>query len=396
MSRAALSMNEEQSRNTLPQCESIRGIAALLVFWFHYLGGIYGYKANADLPVGLGLFFGGSTGVTLFFVLSAFLLTRPFFMGQPLESGQFFARRALRILPMFYVAILIGGLMSGHWTRALKAMFFYDITLETLFPMSAVWWSLVTEVQFYLLLPVIVWLASHKERRLLLIPLFLGGVYAYIMIRSATTPSNPWFDYRNNIMGHWPVFLCGAALAWCQTHLSRHRVTLPNWLGLPLIFCALALLEWLCDHRVRNYGAVKAHIYWFDHHILEAAGWSLFVFSLLNFRFPGYRLLVNPWLHRLGLWSYSFYLLHAGVLISLAPRLFPWSIEKGWQAAAYGALLLMVTTAISALTYHWIERPFLRLKPKAKSLLGREVQSLEIRHSDELATNRELAARQQH
>lgn len=392
MSSTVLSMEAVQSRNELPQCESIRGIAAILVFWFHYLGGVYGYNAIADLPFGAGLFFGGSTGVTLFFVLSGFLLTRPFFMGRHLDTKQFFARRALRILPMFYVAILIGALTSGHWVDAVKAMFFYDIGLKTLSPMGGVWWSLVIEVQFYLLLPLIIWLASHKPQRLLLIPLFLAGVYAYLMIRSSVTSSDPWLNFRDSLLGRWPVFLCGAILSWGQAQLSKYRVEIPSSLGLPLFLCALVALGWLCDHRVRYYGAFKAHIHWFDYHLLEAAGWTLFIFALLNFRFPGYRLFVNPWLHRIGLWSYSLYLLHGGVLF-LAYRLLPWGIEKNWQTTAYGIFLLIAAIAISALTYHWIERPFLRLKPNSTSPQTRQPLPAET-GSEDATLNSKLTAQQ--
>lgn len=360
MSQAVLP--EQKSR--LEQCESIRGLAILLVFCFHYLGDLRGYLAYPDMKTGLGLLFGGNTGVTLFFLLSGFLITRPFLKGAPLQIRNFLARRALRILPMFYVSILIGAVISQQWGNVLKSMFFYDIGLGTLSPMGAVWWSLVVEVQFYLVLPLLVWLARRPGWRLLLIPLLAAMLYGYMLIRSAPLTED-WSGWRDSIIGRWPVFLTGAALAWVHIVLGDRLQAFGRrqaWVGLVLVVLALGFLVALCDHRVRTYG-IFAHGLWYDYYMLDGLAWGLFVFALLNFRFLGYQLFVNPLLHHLGLWSYSLYLLHSGVLFFVLRHEPLWLPSSRLEVVLTGLALLGGVTLLSAITYRYIEQPFLRIRP---------------------------------
>ena len=61
----------------LPALETLRGIAILLVVLFHYHG-ILGGPRSPDTSLALRVIAAGNTGVTLFFVLSGFLLARPF------------------------------------------------------------------------------------------------------------------------------------------------------------------------------------------------------------------------------------------------------------------------------------------------------------------------------
>lgn len=384
-------MNQTMITNTppsemekyLPQCESIRGLAILLVFCFHYLGSLRGYMPYPELSSGLGLVFGGSTGVTLFFLLSGFLITRPFIQGAPLHISNFLTRRALRILPMYYFAIFISALISdGQWWAVLKSMFFYDINLGTLRPMGSVWWSLVVEVQFYLLLPLLVWLSLRPRWHFLFLPMIAGGLYSYFIIRSAPIQGEIWNVLRDSILGRWPIFLVGALLAWVQVCFAKklqHQYRWTPWAGLPLILAALGVLTILCNHSVRNYGFL-AHSFWYDHYLFEAFAWGLFVFALLNFRFPGQQIFVNPVLDRLGRWSYSLYLLHSGV-IYFALKYNPIWIPAGSSQIILGGLLLLtISTALAAITYHFIEHPFLNIKPrlsppeKAQTVMANQYQ----------------------
>lgn len=351
----------------LPECESLRGIAILLVFCFHYLGSLHGYEPFENMPAVVALLFGGDAGVTLFFVLSGFLLSRPFLQGAPLHLGTYFLRRALRILPMFYLLVLLAALWSGQWLQALGALFFQGVRVGVLSPMGNVWWSLVIEVQFYLLLPAIVWLARHAIWRHMFWLLIPAAAYAYFQICMSGLDKGFWADHRNSLLGRWPLFAVGAALAWVQL---RSGPALRCWgarrcVGLLLVVMALLVLNQMAEYRSRQFGSY-AHVFWYEHYLLDALAWAVFVFALLNFKFPGARLFVNPVLHSLGLWSYSFYLLHSSVIFFLlksnsALRL-PWR-PVGWgEEFLFGIGILLLAVALSACTYRYIELPFLRLK----------------------------------
>jgi peptidoglycan/LPS O-acetylase OafA/YrhL len=359
-------------RGNLPQCESVRGIAILLVFCFHYLGLIKGYSPFPDMPEGLGLLFGGNTGVTLFFVLSGFLLTRPFVSGAQLNWLSFYQRRALRILPMYYLCVLLGALLNqpGSWLSAFKALFFFDIGLSTLWPMGAVWWSLVVEIQFYLLLPLLILLARSARWRYVLWLALAAGIYSYWRVQSAGIDDSLWGRGRDSILGRWPCFMVGFGLAWLEQRKREHkyRSAASGFFGLLLIMLSLLGLTLLCNIKIRTLG-MFAHVFWFEHYLYEALCWGVFIFAILNYKFPGYALIVNPLLHHLGLWSYSFYLLHSAVLFALLNKN-PYfsatdlSFSEPGKVILVGLLVFLFTAVLACLTYQCIERPFLGMKPK--------------------------------
>ncbi|WP_422595974.1 acyltransferase family protein [Pseudomonas sp.] len=177
------------------------------------------------MPEGLGLLFGGNTGVTLLFVLSGFLLTRPFVRGAELNWLNFYQRRALRILPMYYLCVLLGALLNQPvaWVSALKALFFFDIGLSALWPMGAVWWSLVVEIQFYLLLPLLIWLVRSARWRYALWLVLAAAIYSYWRVRSAGTVDALWGSGRDSILGRWPCFMVGFDLACIEQRSRRIR-----------------------------------------------------------------------------------------------------------------------------------------------------------------------------
>src|SRR6185295_9484169 len=103
----------------------------------------------------------GHTGVTLFFVLSGFLLAPPFLAeargGRRVSRAIYFTRRARRVLPAYYLFVVLAAVTTAKTPlavlRGVPYLFFLqalpDFT-ERLGPWSPPWWSLATEAQFYL------------------------------------------------------------------------------------------------------------------------------------------------------------------------------------------------------------------------------------------------------
>ena len=153
------------SKNHSTEIDSLRAIAALLVFFYHAVTVmIKPAPAFPDTAVGLivSFFFAGFTGVTLFFVISSFLLTIPFYLDPDASRTRFFKKRLLRILPLYFVIVAVAGLVTkkaiSNPTEVIRSsLFFFDAW--SLFPFSVPWWSLRTELEFYvligLLLPLI-------------------------------------------------------------------------------------------------------------------------------------------------------------------------------------------------------------------------------------------------
>src|SRR5690348_11913534 len=158
-----------KSRQYFPEAESLRGIACLLVFFHHLLAGIknVGGDGGYSPPLWASIILGGHTGVSLFFILSSFLLTQPFLIeitgGKRVSRREFFSRRVLRILPLYYVAVTVGtdvmATQAHDLLKGIPYLFFLNSFAgwsESLAPYSAVWWSLATEAQFYVALPLAV------------------------------------------------------------------------------------------------------------------------------------------------------------------------------------------------------------------------------------------------
>ena len=153
-------------RPRMPELDTIRGIAVLLVLFFHGFGFRYGIEGFPKLFVAATL--PGWMGVNLFFVLSGFLITGILLDSKPKADyyRTFYIRRALRILPLYYaVLLLLAVLARTGWVNRqaswafLGLSFFYLSNVTVLFgvPMQyGVLWSLAVEEHFYLLWPAAV------------------------------------------------------------------------------------------------------------------------------------------------------------------------------------------------------------------------------------------------
>lgn len=361
----------------LGECESLRGIAIILVFSYHFLGSLGGYAPNPHASFTTGLFFGGSTGVDLFFVLSGFLLSLPYFRGSPIVLRQFFGNRALRILPMYYLTVLIGVAWGRDWHAALQAAFFWNIRLNTMPPFGMVWWSLVVEVQFYLALPVLVYLARLKWGRYVLAIVLLCLGFCYWKIAAPSAPEF-WAAQRNSLLGRWPQFAAGIAAAWAH---HRYGAVLRGmderrrrWLGTFIAFGALVMLDAVAVHGLRWFGFLQIAS-WYRQFLYLSVLWAVFLIAVIDLMPVFRKVVVNPLLHRIGLWSYSIYLVHAFFIIWVVLRL-GLRPSKTQLTDYLPNLLLFIymagaTLLVSATTYYLIEQPFLRLKRSKFLMIGR-------------------------
>ena len=380
-----------RSTSYLPAVESLRGLAILLVFSYHadeILAGGHGYLTGSLVSPLRAFVTSGHSGVTLFFVLSAFLLSRPFLAeargGSRVRLRDFYARRALRILPAYAAAILIAVALRAGTPRialdGLEALFFlnsFSGLVEPLFPYSTVWWSLATEIQFYLLLPLLgVFVRSILGRGAG--ALFLLA-YACLYVGVVLGPlrgDDPaaHLTLMLSAFGRGPAFLAGIGAAWLYERWGariRRACAASRWIergaGDALLLAVLLMLG-LLFREVTRLGFFPAEHEWHVWHIAESGLWAAvtLLFSLVPFRLRP--LLANRATAAIGLVSYSLYLWHYPVLHFLlgglrhaSPR-----VASGDAFADFSAVVLVfgVCLALSALTYRFIERPFLVRKAR--------------------------------
>jgi peptidoglycan/LPS O-acetylase OafA/YrhL len=156
-------------RGAIPALDGLRALAALSVVSYHALAtaGVKIIIARHDLTW---IYFYGQSGVDLFFVLSGFLLFLPYaraiLANKPSSSPlAFYRRRALRILPAYYVclaAIVLFQALKGAGPTpadvATHAFLVHDMWPAFNRTISGPFWTLAVEWQFYLILPWISWL----------------------------------------------------------------------------------------------------------------------------------------------------------------------------------------------------------------------------------------------
>jgi peptidoglycan/LPS O-acetylase OafA/YrhL len=157
-------------RPQMPELDSVRGIAILMVVFYHALASQFGVGSFTGLPkILISIAAPGWAGVNLFFVLSGFLITGILLDSKPRAKyyQRFYLRRALRILPAYYAVLVLVALLGRYALQegqapswrflGLSAIYLANVTVLFGVPMQyAVLWSLAVEEHFYFVWPVVV------------------------------------------------------------------------------------------------------------------------------------------------------------------------------------------------------------------------------------------------
>lgn len=237
-------------RTRFGSLDALRAISVLAVLWQHVSG-----------RPGPALSQNGYLGVQFFFAISGFLITTLLLREHSRTGGislrRFYARRSLRIFPLYYatllayVLLIVLGLTSAAQAASFIAHLPAFLTYTTNWFVSSTGssvpfyfaWSLATEEQFYLLWPpLLVLLLSRARGRRLALPVLLGVAAAAEIALLVGDQSVLWIHIVARLSV--PIIL-GAALALL---LDRPRTFAPvaailgrRW-SAPVVFGALALV----------------------------------------------------------------------------------------------------------------------------------------------------------
>lgn len=378
MSQVEAAVGLRQPGKYIAQLESLRGWAILLVVAFHYVGILI-----TNSPVGLAegasswlkIMAAGNTGVTLFFVLSGFLLVQPFIQalkaGERVSIGRFYGARLLRILPLYYSAVLVAWLISSNGASAFKALLFIPVGFD-IFPFSVPWWSLCTEVQFYLLLPWVM-LGLHFRRGRYLIVAAAAvwfGLHCYFLLQ----PKGLALGLQSSLFGRGLAFIVGGVCGWFYLSGGFARLA-----GAPRItaVCSLILLATLLAllHWYGSVGQKNAILIMPLYHDLEALLWGGLLLASLCITGRTMWLFVNPLFSHFGTISYSLYLVHVPIQFYLiyplkAASEGTWVPDDPRSLAIIGASFVL-SWLLAIVCYRLIERPFLKLKSHLPVLTDR-------------------------
>lgn len=216
-----------------PVLDTMRAVGAFGVLLTHVAFWAGSYTTHGYVGV---LLARADVGVALFFVLSGFLLSRPWLAaartGAPSPAlGRYFWKRALRILPVYVLAVVIAlGLIRANadlglrdWVRTLLML---DIYTRPNLPHGLTqMWSLATEVAFYLVLPALMWALAPGSRRLT-----PGRVIAGVGVMFVVT-----IGWHLSWAAHVPGAAGRATLQWLPAMV--------NWFGLGILLALLYELQ---------------------------------------------------------------------------------------------------------------------------------------------------------
>jgi peptidoglycan/LPS O-acetylase OafA/YrhL len=380
--------------------DGLRAIAALMIVAFHLmLTNHVEYQAWSQATNSF--WYVLSTGVQLFFTLSGFLLFRPYAVamlkGGPLPSTvRFYQKRALRILPAYWVALAILVFYNWQiakdpiWLNALThATFIHDVFPRYNRDLNGPFWTLAVEAQFYLALPWIAgataWITGHTRfgapaRRPLsarhLLAGLLGMIVVALIIRwvgfqvmgalpaSAPIPSGAtatFFWLGLALIGmqgkYLEVFLTGAIaatlyVATVELGNARRERLRPVALGLALAGLAVMVpcaYYWQVGTTLYTPGA-----HWGVDVLLYPLATGVAYSAILLGAVWGGPLLRAPLefgpLRFAGHISYSIYIWHLPVLHASLPFLIPFPL----------AARVVWVFVIAYLSYQLVERPFLQ------------------------------------
>lgn len=320
----------------------------------------------------------GSLGVNLFFVLSGFLIGESLLLEKVKTTSirkslyNFFAKRTLRIFPLYYLVILLYGLFftTGNilgWNLLYATNFLLSIHPEMMRPEFAHLWSLCVEEQFYLFFPFLVFFLPFRFIK----PFLIIAILSAVCLRFTITAIGIW-NYENIAYTLLPAcfdcLLGGVALAYlkCFNYDALSNFFKKKYWTKSIIILLLISLLLL---KIQSSEVLKITFFRFNSALLGILliGYSVMV----GFSGTLKRLLENKVVSYLGKISYGIYLFHPFIK-QIYYHLLP--VEKLLTVVRYipklefniylvhFVLITFFTIIISTISYELYERQFLKLK----------------------------------
>jgi peptidoglycan/LPS O-acetylase OafA/YrhL len=405
----AQQLDDQKPKATIASLDGVRALAWLLIFSFHM--NTVGLWGGGDNPFLLAFFSIGNSGVTLFFVLSGFLLFRPY--AQAMLFGKdwpqakiYYIRRILRIFPGYFFSLFILVMFT-------QPEFIQPQNLSQLVPfltftmgfynsaglINGPYWTLAVEFQYYLILPLIaLGIASltsmvRPEKRLLVV---VGSLCALIIWGLATAGYGLYFFNHSDqtfllprpalnvvlffVYGDRSKYLEDFAIGMLiavaylvimhsprkDEYLLRLRRILP-WFLIPCL--ALFIYALMPDYTWPFVPAVFQALPWLNEFAFVLC-YGYLLTTVLFCRPDGWLARAFSWnpLRWLGLISYSLYIWHRPLIQILAANLGPGlqTLNPVWMILLFWIIGFTVCVVFCFCLFVLIEKPGIRLSEKLR------------------------------
>ena len=374
---APLSRAHSPRRFYRPELDGLRFYAFLGVFVCHTFPLEEAYYHALHLPVPwlfVAVVRAGTSGVDLFFTLSAFLITS-LLLKEREETGaislrRFYLRRILRIWPLYFLVVALGIVLAHAMPNAEKlprhlVAGYLLFVSNWMYPaigqiqsICAPLWTVSIEEQFYILWPALAKQLRQRGTVAAAIATFLVATLSQVGVVLAGVDAGYIYYGSASRAGSFALGILLAAYAERLPKLTRRsRFMLVAGGIIGWIFSAAWLTEQPGPPGMR---LVMGRL------IIAFASVAI----LYGCLYSSNKLVRGAAVVRLGKVSYGLYMWHfTGLLIAMS--LLPWL--HVWKQLGTTALGFVVTVLLAFASYRWVESPFLRLKDRFTTVLSRPV-----------------------
>lgn len=360
-------------RSFYPNLDGYRGLAVILVLISHWLVISY-FPEYIFLKLGF-------LGVNFFFVLSGFLITEILIIevyskvDKKIILKNFFAKRTLRIFPIYYLTILILAFFNIRnsfdllpWTLTYTLNIGQNWFGAAGGPMFMHIWSLCVEEQFYLILPLVLVFSKMSNY----LKIFVGFVILSIVFKAFIYKAGfQNFESINhsNLLAAVDALGVGSVLAYLKRFKNRFWKKieeLPKYL-----IIILALMFWVMSYHSETYKLLSTSLMRFT---AACLGGIIIVKAVSQQNYLLNDFFNLKFIKLMGKISYGVYLYHWIISFLLLPYFtmywesINFNVLGPLQIIQYhkylGSFIFFFTTTlvVASLSYYWIEKPILKLK----------------------------------
>lgn len=355
-----------QNGKFIPQLDGLRFIAVISVVLFH-ANGRMSSRMGVSIPYISEFLKAGFFGVNVFFAISGFILTYQILRKDHFKYSAYLLRRIKRIEPPFLIAITLQTLivsvffkpeLSQEYWSSFMWVITYTSNIFNNNLINGVTWSLEVEVQFYLVLPLIILTMLNLNSNLQAI-IFFVILAVFVMFVS------PWVPFKS-LLAYFPYFGIGVITAWIKVKMTP---IFQVEFGSVLILCLMLVLFSVQTQYFDFLGLYRSSV---------STGLMFILFYIVLIANTSSSFLENSVITSIGGMCYTIYLYHIIILSIFSNFILP-RVEEVISFSPLFFLIGLISMTftsflISIPIYLIFEKPFMYQKWNWSSIRRKEVK----------------------
>ncbi len=362
------------SNNFIPEIDGLRFLAIITVLLFH-LNTVFSKEMGLGLSNALTEMGGAKSdfslawwwvrldlGVKVFFAISGFVLALPFlkyYLGltdKKVQLKAYFVRRLTRLEPPFIITLVFFYLVHVFLLNEVALVFLKHLGAGLIYghvfifgtanPINPVTWSLETEAQFYVIIPLIIWFVFKRRNSAISILALLSLIVGSIFFRNEFVFSAHW---GRSIFAYFTNFAMGIIICWSY-------LKFPTW---------FKVRYWFYD--IIGLAATFGLFFFYkpQHFVCNQIFFNTSIAVVMITAFKGVIFnwfYTRPWVYIIGGMCYSIYLIHYAFLhltVKWTKLLWIEEMNYTWNFGIQVLVGVPLVLMFSAVFFRYFERPFM-------------------------------------